>query len=785
MAFRTKLDFSSNRQVRQSIETFTELSGGTKFGVPFSSLPSGPDLTTTGETFDAVSVISLFSGNNTTTNFTWFYPEMQDAEYLLSAITPTTSAATQEVGPVFTPTNTTIIDGNTVNLEYSGISYDLYVDNIVDLGGGNYSGTVQSDELFFYSASTLDFTGRTIWADVSGITRTQKLIVTDTPQIGYVLTCVDSEGMSKWEPVSAVTSGATLWLEGSGNFSLYADNDSGLDATGDYALAEGFNTLASGDYSHAEGASTTASGFQSHAEGQNTQAIGNASHAEGDNTIASGDFSHAEGNFTIASGSTSHAEGINTQALGIASHAEGAFTTASGFASHAEGQGTEASGGASHAEGFGTTAGGDYSHAEGNITTASGDSSHAEGINTQALGIASHAEGQNTLASANGSHAEGQETIASGTASHAEGYQTTANGTASHSEGLNTIASGFTAHAEGENTRAIGDYSHAEGFSTSATTFSSHAEGRNTLASGGNSHAEGQSTQALGDVSHAQGFGSKSIGSYSHAGGFNTIASGSTSFVHGSNSEANGINTIVLGASITGNTNNTTYVDYLNIKNVLATASVNDIRIDANGNLTTNTSDERLKENINPITNALDKVKQLQGVTYQWKDRNAGGDTVRLGFIAQEVEEVEPLLVFTNNDESQHKGLHIDGIIPLLVEAVKEIANGSTVYLETQTILAEDNNIDLNFNGNQQSAINGGIRVLHAKGVDQAAEFIIDSTGDWITNNKFKPNSLVIPNYAPTSSNDSFGEVGDIVRDENYIYIKTGMGWKRANLETF
>ena len=43
MGFRTKLDFSNNRQVKQRIETTTVLSGGTSFGVPFGMLPTGPN----------------------------------------------------------------------------------------------------------------------------------------------------------------------------------------------------------------------------------------------------------------------------------------------------------------------------------------------------------------------------------------------------------------------------------------------------------------------------------------------------------------------------------------------------------------------------------------------------------------------------------------------------------------------------------------------------------------------------------------------------------------------
>ena len=39
--------------------------------------------------------------------------------------------------------------------------------------------------------------------------------------------------------------------------------------------------------------------------------------------------------------------------------------------------------------------------------------------------------------------------------------------------------------------------------------------------------------------------------------------------------------------------------------------------------------------------------------------------------------------------------------------------------------------------------------------------------------------------YTPTGSNDTNGEIGDIAWDDNYIYIKTNGGWKRAALSSF
>lgn len=633
MAFRTKLDFSSNRQVKQHIETITVLSGGTSFGVPFNLLPTGPDLTTSGDTGFISNIVSTFSGNNTTTIYNWYDPNMQLGWSSLSAITPSTSGITQEiVDPIFTANTSTVIDGNTITLDYSGVSFDVYVLAMTDLGGGNYSGTVETDDLYFYSAGTLDFTGRTIWADVSGITRTQELIITKNPGIAHVLTCLDAEGKAGWLPLTAATSASTVW---------------------------------------------------------DISTNPNSAILNGSTSIASGLFSVAEGYFTLASGITSHAEGEST--------------------------------------------------------IAGGQNSHAEGLNTIAYGYGSHAEGLGTTANSTGSHAEGQATFA-----------------------------GFSAHAEGAGTIASGSFSHAEGQGSAAFGQSSHAE-NGSVAYGLNSHSQGIAV-AYGDYSHASG-------------GVGAHASGTTSFVHGTNSKAIGNNTIVLGGSITGTTANMTYVDTLNIKTV-GVGPGTSIAIDGTGQVVLTASDLRLKENISTLTNSLDKVKNLRGVTFQLKDRVAGGDNFRIGFIAQEVNEIVPELTFINKTiPEEYMGVHYSDVTALLVEAVKELATGTTssntTYLETQTILAEDNNIELNYSGTPTTAIGGGISVLHAKGVGLSAEIITDAEGNWVTNNDFKPNALTIPIYTPTSTSDINGSEGNLTRDDDYLYVRTSTGWKRTNLENF
>lgn len=399
MAFLTKLNLSGNRQVKQDIVTTTYLSGATVFGVPFSYLPKGPDPNTSAVTQTYNSVISTFSGNSSTTNFTWFYSGMSLGNAYISAITPSNSATTQYIGPIFTTGTTSTIDGNTVALTYTGVQYNVSVSAMTNLGGGNYSGTVSSTTVKFLSAGTLDFTGRTIWVDVSGITRTNDLI----------------------------------------------------------------------------------------------------------------------------------------------------------------------------------------------------------------------------------------------------------------------------------------------------------------------------------------------------------------------------------------------------ISNVGAGPAVTDIGVDSAGKVVSTVSDKTMKENITDIDSPLDKVINLKGVYFEWINKESGGKDRKIGFIAQEVEKIVPELVYTY--ENGIKTVHYKEVTALLVEAIKELygkkITNKNVNLETQTIKAEDNNIDLNYNGNTLSAVEGGIRVLHALGENISAEFIIDKNGNWTTNNNFIPKGIILPSYKPTSSNDSNGYVGSITIDEEYLYIKTKNKWGRIKLEEF
>ena len=97
-------------------------------------------------------------------------------------------------------------------------------------------------------------------------------------------------------------------------------------------------------------------------------------------------------------------------------------------------------------------------------------------------------------------------------------------------------------------------------------------------------------------------------------------------------------------------------------------------------------SDKRLKENIVNIENPLQKIKQLRGVYFDWKDKTKKLGFIpstmknEIGMIAQEVEAVIPQAIETapfdisyeGKDRKNYKTIKYDRLIPLLIECVNE-----------------------------------------------------------------------------------------------------------------
>ena len=82
------------------------------------------------------------------------------------------------------------------------------------------------------------------------------------------------------------------------------------------------------------------------------------------------------------------------------------------------------------------------------------------------------------------------------------------------------------------------------------------------------------------------------------------------------------------------------------------------------------TSDQRLKNNITPISNSLNKVLAISGNIFDW-DKKSGKTGSEAGVIAQEIQKVLPQAVITR--DNGYLAVKYDQIIPLLIEAIKDL----------------------------------------------------------------------------------------------------------------
>ena len=85
-------------------------------------------------------------------------------------------------------------------------------------------------------------------------------------------------------------------------------------------------------------------------------------------------------------------------------------------------------------------------------------------------------------------------------------------------------------------------------------------------------------------------------------------------------------------------------------------------------------SDVSLKENITPISNAVDKVRSISGNTFTWNEKSVYNGEEGTGIIAQEIEALG-LPGLTTTRENGTKAVRYDRLVPLLIEAIKELSN--------------------------------------------------------------------------------------------------------------
>lgn len=175
--------------------------------------------------------------------------------------------------------------------------------------------------------------------------------------------------------------------------------------------------------------------------------------------------------------------------------------------------------------------------------------------------------------------------------------------------------------------------------------------------------------------------------SFNGSGTYGQVTSGSTVFggvqgeYYGTNASGAGVRGISFNSSVGVSGQEISYVGW-------------GVRADGDVGTTGNyflISDGRVKKDILPIGNALNKVMELKGVSYNYDTEKFKKFTLnprhQLGFIAQDLEKVLPEAVATKKisttntsredggkavEEMEIKTVNIDAVIPVLVEAIKE-----------------------------------------------------------------------------------------------------------------
>ena len=336
--------------------------------------------------------------------------------------------------------------------------------------------------------------------------------------------------------------------------------------------------------------------------------------------------------YNRSSGWGSVALGFNTIAGPQDSEAGGIFDGtnighfSAGYASRAIGNVSTATGFRNTASGGASVAMGNYNYATGDATIALGKENWAEGASTIAIGLKNHAAGA-------GSVALGQENIAYASTGFTSGWQ---NVTGNACDG-----SGGSATAMGKYNTASADASMALNRGTTATNQASTSMGFRTI-------SDNLGMLAIG-VNNEAGIGWPTADQYFYAdGAYNGLPAG-VAFVIGN-----------------GDINTTAYQRGDNPSNAFVVYY--DGSATLSGDLTIN-SDARLKSNIISLGSTLAKLLMIDGKSYTMKTNESQS---KIGLLAQDVQKAFPELVKTANDSDKTLSVNYQGMIPVLINAIKE-----------------------------------------------------------------------------------------------------------------
>jgi hypothetical protein len=460
---------------------------------------------------------------------------------------------------------------------------------------------------------------------------------------------------------------------------------------GKYSQALGYKAIARGDYSTAIGKDAVADKINSFAFGDSTFAVNSESYAFGRGAVASGyrsfsfgsagidyegaktDITQAIGDYSFAIGQGSRAEKAGSFALGIRSFACGDYSIAMG-------QNCLTLGKYSIAMGVGS-----ITQSEPWPYVGSPDFSVAIGYNVKAAGWASTALGFNTESFGMNSTAMGDNTLAEGNESTAMGYHCKSIGSSSTAMGDGSLARGWYSTAMGSSTIAASAYETAIGllntdYTPASTTDWVATDRLFVIGKGSITGARSNAMTVLKNGNVGIGVDIPKAKLHIYGGllienpGAPPILSGEMFFL-GWNGAGLGLGETDFYQHGEAGLGGYDFYSQRNTRGMLLLARLKD-----NGDLLLkgsvgSLSDERRKTNIRPLNDGLKKILKLQGVCFNWKDTIACDNNTHLGLIAQNVLKVLPEVVkggFQSKGEEELYSIQYDGIIPVLIEAIKE-----------------------------------------------------------------------------------------------------------------
>jgi hypothetical protein len=302
----------------------------------------------------------------------------------------------------------------------------------------------------------------------------------------------------------------------------------------------------------------------------------------------------------------------------------------------------------------GQTVFGYASRALGNVSFAAGFRNTAQGNNSVAMGNFNYATGDSSLAIGNTNYAEGGNSIAIGFKSHAAGDASVSLGQENVSWGTTNFTAGYQ-NAAGDTTQGVG------------TGGSAVAMGFKNIASGESSAAFNKLTKAINQASVSMGIGTTANNFGMLAIGVNNDASIGTTDSNYYNQDGQQLGEIGVAFVIgNGDINTQTNTAGTNPSNAFV------VKYDGSANLAgdfTINSDARLKSNIISLGGTLAKLMKIDGKSYTMKSNEKVN---KIGLLAQEIEEVFPELVKEEEDKDGTLSVNYQGLIPVLINAIKE-----------------------------------------------------------------------------------------------------------------